>query len=98
MSTKKTVTLHLEPEDYARLEAEATRLGKQPGELALAYVETALPEDATRTAEMRRRKGLAALADFAALREELRQKGFPPVDAVAFTNESRNELEERPYR
>lgn len=96
MDTKKAISLHLEPEDHAQLEAEATRLGQQPGELALAYVLSALPENPELVAEKRRRQMLAALKRFDALRADVRRAGYPSVDAAKLVCESREDLERRP--
>ena len=90
MSTTKAVTLQLQPEDYARLAAEATRLGVQPAALAREYVEAALPDDAEAETAKRRRKGLAALERLDGL-----TAAMPEIDGVALAWESREALERR---
>lgn len=96
MSGTKAITLRLDPGDYQRLEAEARRLGMQPGTLARVYVRAALAGITEDEAERRRRTGLEALERLAALREELRRAGYPSVDAVKLVREGREELERRP--
>jgi hypothetical protein len=94
MGVTKAITLRLEPADYERLEAEARRLGMTPGTLARVYVRAGLSGGKTR-AEQNYRPGLAALEHLAVLRAELRQAGYPSVDAVELAQESRAELERR---
>jgi hypothetical protein len=95
MNATKTITLRLDPADYAGLEKEAKRLGLSPGTLARVYVRAGLHSDAAEAGQ-RRRTGLEALDRLDALRAELRQAGYPSVDALAVLRESRAELEQRP--
>ena len=89
MSTKKAVTLRLDPEEYRQLEAEARRLSMAPGTLARLYVRAGL-SDGESEREQRRRAGLAALDRLVEL-----TSGLPPVDAVRVASESREDLEQR---
>jgi hypothetical protein len=95
MSPIKTITLRLEADEYARLEAEAERQGMQPDALAREYVRARLCDGET-DAERKRRIGLEALDRLAALRDEIRRAGYPAVDAVQLVREGREELERRP--
>ena len=98
MRPGKAVTLRLDPDDYERLEAEATRLGLRAGTLVRVYVRAGLNHSETETETQRRQRvGHQALADFSRLRAELRREGYPSVDAVKIMEENRVELEERPY-
>lgn len=90
MSDKKRISIGLEPADYARLVAEAERAGSTPSSLALDYVRDRLGRCDETDAERRRRVGLEALEQLAALTADL-----PPIDALAIARESRTELEQR---
>jgi hypothetical protein len=87
--------MHLDPEAYQRLQAEAERLGLQPSALAASYVTEALPVNPEADATERRRRGLAALKALDALVDEMRAAGRPEVDAVRVARASREELEKR---
>src|SRR5437879_5811013 len=89
MSTLHEITLRLDPDDYARLESEAARLGVPPATLVRMYVRGRLNGDETE-AERQRRAGLEALDRLTELTMNL-----PRVDAVQFARESRDELEGR---
>ena len=90
MGFTKTLTLQLDPVEYAHLEAEAQRRGLTPAALARRCIQSGLSADPLADAEERRRRGLTALARLAALRADL-----PPVDAVQVARESRADLERR---
>jgi hypothetical protein len=87
MSTKALV-LRLPPDDFARLESEARRLGVRPGTAARILLRERLAED-----EERRARGLRALAEIRAL-----ARGVGPLDAVSIIREGRDELEARGTR
>lgn len=89
MSAQKTVTLHLEADDYNRLETEARRQGIEPDALAQTYVRDGLPDDAA-DKERRMQAGLDALHRLAELTADL-----PPVDALEIARQSRKDLERR---
>lgn len=90
MSTLRAITLRLAPDDYARLESEAARLGVPPATLVRMYVRGRLSGDETE-AERQRRAGLEALDRLTELTVNL-----PHVDAVQIARESRDELDNRP--
>lgn len=92
MSGTRAVTVRLDAADYARLESEAKRLGMQPGTLARVLVKSRLADQSNSEDEERRRRGLEALEMARALTADL-----PPVDALRFLHEARDELAERPY-
>ena len=87
MSVRKAITVHLEPADYDRLEAEAKRLGMQPGALARVYVRAGLAGNVETDAAKKRLLGLAALDQLAALTADL-----PSTDAVEVARESRADI------
>lgn len=90
MKKSAVVTVHMDPQEHERLEAEAKRRGISAGELAHELIEaglSGLPEDA----EERRRRGLKALERLRELTADL-----PPVDAVQVARQAREELEQRP--
>ncbi|MGH2460866.1 MAG: hypothetical protein ACRDIY_18575 [Chloroflexota bacterium] len=89
-----TIAVELDPVDYARLREEAARQGKAPEALARDYLRAQLPDQIG--TDERRRRGLEALDALAKLREELRQAGYPPVDAAELVRQGREELECRP--
>ena len=60
MSATKSITFRLDPADYERLEAEATRLRMAPATLVRVYVRAALSGGETQAAK-NRSAGLAAL-------------------------------------
>lgn len=95
MSTTKSVTVRLDPEEYERLEAEAKLFGVSPHTLARNYVRAGLTGNHAIAAEDKRRAGLEALKRLAALRSRLREAGYPSVDAVQLVREGRDELEQR---
>lgn len=72
MSGHKRISIVLEPAECARLEAEAARLGRAPGTIALDYVGDGLGRTGETEAEQRRRAGLEALDWLAALRADIR--------------------------
>lgn len=86
----RVVSVRLDRQDYARLEAEARRLGLPPATLIRLYVRAGLRGGGETEAERRRRVGLAQLDRLAALTADL-----PPVDAVKVAKESREELKGR---
>lgn len=90
MNTLRAITVRLDPEDYARLEAEAERLGVPPATLVRMYVRGRLSADDTEV-ERRRRIGLQALDRLAELTADL-----PAVEAVQIAQESREALDARP--
>ena len=90
MTVRKGIRLHLEAEDYERLEAEAKRLGMRPATLAQAYIRAGLAEHAESGAQKKRRLGLAVLDRLAKLTADL-----PRIDAVEVARESREELDQR---
>ena len=90
MNTLRAITVRLDPVDYARLEAEAERLGVPLATLVRMYVRGRLSGDDTEV-ERRRRIGLQALDQLADLTADL-----PPVDAVQIAHESREALDARP--
>lgn len=90
MNTLRAITVRLDPVDYARLEAEAERLGVPPATLVRMYVRGRLSGDDTEV-ESRRRIGLQALDRLAELTADL-----PAVDAVQIAHESREALDTRP--
>ena len=83
--------MRLEADEYARLEAEAARLGIGPEALARDYVRAGLWDGETE-AQRKRRIGLEAVDRLAKLTADL-----PPIDAVELMRESREELEQRPF-
>ena len=89
MSTQKTITIHLDEDDYERLEAEARRKGMQPDVLVESYVHGALPGNED-DAEHRRQQMLGALEEFDRLAATM-----PPFDAEKLVREGREELERR---
>lgn len=89
MSNQKAVTIHLDDDDYKRLEAEARRKGLEPGVLVESYVHGALGRDQDQVAQ-RKQRALDALERLARLRD-----GLPEIDAVQVARESREELERR---
>lgn len=89
----KTIVVELDPVDYDRLRDEAARQGKALEALARDYLRAQLPDQTD--ADERRRRMLEALDALAKLREELRQDGYPPVDAVELLRQGREELERR---
>lgn len=95
MSIRKSITLRLEAEEYAQLEAEARRLGIASGSLARVYVRTSLGIDAQSESQRRYRAGVDALERLTALRAELRQAGYPSVDAVGLVEKGREKLGRR---
>ncbi len=92
MKTTKAITLELEPPLYDRLEAEANRLGLPPAALAGDYVRTGLDDRGESDAERRRRIGVEALDQLRKLTADL-----PPIDVTQILEESRRDLEERPF-
>ena len=94
MSATKSITFRLDPADYERLEAEATRLRVAPATLVRVYVRAALSGGGETQAAKDRRAGLAALEELAALRERL-PDGQPPLDVVRIIAEGRQELDQR---
>ena len=68
--------------------------GTQPDALARDYVHASLPIEAEPHDEVVRRT-LAALEQLRKRRADLRQRGYPAVDAVDVAHESRRELEEQ---
>lgn len=90
MNTLRAITVRLDPVDYARLEAEAERLGVPPATLVRMYVRGRPSGDDTE-GERRRRIGPQALDQLADLTADL-----PPVDAAQIAHESREALEARP--
>lgn len=89
MSAQNTITVHLEADDYNRLQTEARRQGMEPDALAQTYVRDGLPDDAADYAR-RMQAGLDALDRLAELTVDL-----PPVDAVEVARRSREDLERR---
>lgn len=89
VSTLRTITLRLNPEDYDRLENEAVRLGVAPATLVWVYVRARLNGDETE-GDRRRRAGLEALDRLTELTADL-----PPADAVRIARENREEIESR---
>ena len=88
-TTSRALTVRLEPQDYERLEREATRLGMRPGTLARVLLRASLgaPERRPEHPSV----SLERLFDrLARLRE-----GLPPVDAAAVTAAGRTTLETR---
>jgi hypothetical protein len=88
-TTSRALTVRLEPQDYERLEREATRLGMRPGTLARVLLRASLgaPERQPEHPSV----SLEQLFDrLARLRE-----GLPPVDAAAVTAAGRTMLETR---
>lgn len=90
MTATKALTVRLDPEDHQRLEAEAERLGLQPGTLARVYVRAGLAGTGETEAERKRRTALEALARLVQITADL-----PPVDAVQIARASREQLEKR---
>jgi hypothetical protein len=88
-SRTRAITLRLEPQDYARREAEDRRLGFLPGNLTRVYVRSGL-EGERAEVERRRMIGLPASDRLAELTIDL-----PPLDAVRIARESRDDLERR---
>lgn len=97
MSATRAITLRLDPTDYERLEAEAERLGIAPATLARVYVRAGLNTDGESETDRRRRVGLDALRRLDMFRRELRDAGYPSVDAVKLVREGREELERRSF-
>jgi hypothetical protein len=89
VSTKRSITLELDPEDYDRLEAEARDLGVPPVRLLDMYVHASLTGGDMESVKQRQ-AGLAALDRLAELTEDL-----PRVDALQVARQSREELERR---
>lgn len=88
MSNQKTITIHLDEDDYQRLEAEARRRGLEPDVLVQDYVHSALPVG--RSTEHRKQQMQKALEEFDRLAASM-----PPFDAEQLVRESRDELERR---
>ncbi len=83
--TTKALVLRLPPDDFARLETEARKLGVRPGTAARILLRERLNTDA----ELRSRR----MAAIEALGEISRR--VQDFDAVRIVREGRDELEER---
>jgi predicted DNA-binding protein len=94
MSASRTITIHLEPEEYERLQQAARRRGMRPTFLVREFVRSRLDDDDV-AREERRRQGLEALERAKAFQAELRRAGYPSVDVVKLVREGREELERR---
>jgi hypothetical protein len=88
-TTTRALTVRLEPDDYERLEQEATRLGMRPGTLARVLLRASLgqPEPRPENPQVSFRHLLDRLA---AVRQ-----GLPPADAAAVVAAGRAELDRR---
>jgi hypothetical protein len=95
MSGTKNITLQLEPDEYASLEAQANKRGLPTSTLAHDYVRVGLQREAAETIQEKRDAWLDVLERFAALRAELRRAGYPSVDAMEVARASREDLEQR---
>jgi hypothetical protein len=96
MKAKRALTVVLEADDGERLEAEARRRETPPADLAREFIRAGLAGLPVDAAE-RRRQWLEALAQMEKLRRELREAGYPSVDAVKIARQAREELELRPH-
>jgi hypothetical protein len=96
MMGTRALTIYLDVEDYEQLLAEAERLGVGPSAVAEDYVANGLMNSDETEDERRRRIGLRALERLAALRTDLRQAGYAPVDPAEIAEQGRTELEARP--
>ncbi len=94
MSTTHTITITFDEDEYDRLSAEARRRGVAPDTLAREYVHDSLPAQTAEDDEVLQRT-MAALEQLRELREDMRRRGYPSVDAVELIREGRRELEER---
>lgn len=83
-------TVELDDPEYLRLKFEAERRGLGPEQLASEMLRGRLPTD--RLTEEQIRRGLEALEWFREF-----GKTLPQTDISAILEESRAELEERPY-
>lgn len=89
MSAQKIITVHLEADDYNRLETEARRQGMEPEALVQTYVHAVLHSQQAES-EQRKQAMLDALDRFDQI-----AAGTPPFDAEEVARESRKDLERR---
>jgi hypothetical protein len=89
-----SLTLQLDSEQINQLEQEAARRGVSVNELVAQILAEHVPLSAP-TAEEKKRRALEALEELDRLREAMRARGAPPIDAVALVREGREELERR---
>ncbi len=81
----KALVLRLAPEDFARLESEARRLGVRPGTAARILLRERLGED-----RARKKRGLETLEELGRIAQRA-----GPIEASAFVAEGRRDLEQR---
>jgi hypothetical protein len=91
MAATKPITLRLDPADYDRLAAQASRLGIPPAVLARAYIRGHLNGTGNQ-GPSGVQQALDALDQLEAL-----AAGLPEADISDILEESRRELEERPH-
>ncbi|MPZ14477.1 MAG: hypothetical protein GEU73_08645 [Chloroflexi bacterium] len=87
------ITIHLQPEQLAALEAEALRRGTTADRLASELVAHQLPRAETKAERIARMRH--ALDEAERFRRSLRAAGVPSIDAVEAIRRAREELEER---
>lgn len=83
--TTKPLVLRLPPEDFAKLETEARRLGVRPGTAARILLRERLAED-----DVRRARAIRALREIGEIAQEV-----GPLDAVRLVAEGRADLDRR---